>query len=318
MVSHKHKKQNKNMIHLSSTLSASVTNFAAADLEKTISDLSISVVSGGSVALIVLVILAILFSQKRPSIKPVLFGLILLIVVGTTLTISGATVYLNVKSATGGPVHWHADVEYWACGNELELRDPRGALSNKIGTPTLHEHNDKRIHLEGVPVTLPEDASLGKFMQVVGGEVSKNSLIVPLNDEKYFEDTPDELDGDGAAAPDPAAVQPYILQGTDGKYAKFVSGQTCNDEAAEVQVFAYRYDDKTKSYTQTKIEHPEHYEISHHSEVPPGDCVIFEFAPKKDRTDKLCQQYGIRDRDRCQQFGVKPDEDKICEIREVR
>lgn len=294
------------------------TLFASMDLEKTISDISTTAVIGGSIALIVLIIIAIAFNTRMPKIKPFLFGLILLIVVGTTLTISGSTVYLNVKSATGGPVHWHADIEFWACDNELELRDPRGALSNKIGTPTLHEHNDKRIHLEGVPVTLPDDASLGKFMTVVGGEVNENSLVVPLNDAKYFEDHPDELDGDGQAAPVPEDIQPYIVSGNDGKYAKFVSGQTCGDQPAEVQVFAYRYDDKTKTYTQIKVEHPEHFEISHHSEVPPGDCVVFEFSPAKERTDKLCQQYGIRDKDRCHQFGVKPEEEKICEIREVR
>ncbi len=306
------------MTHFLQATLSPVIYLAHADLEKIVSDLSISVVAGGSVALIALVLLAIAFNTKIPALKPTIFALIVIVVLGTTATISGATIYLNAQSATGGPVHWHADIEYWACGNELEIRDPHGALSNKIGTPTLHEHNDKRIHLEGVPVTLPEDASLGKFMKVLGGEVSDSSLVIPLNDEKYFEDTADEVDGDGAGASTPAEVYPYIITGKDGKYASFINGQTCGDQKAEVQVFAYRYDPHTKTYRQTKLEHPEYFAISPHSEVPPGDCVIFEFAPKKDRTDKLCQQYGIRDADRCMEFGVKPDEGKICEIKEVR
>ena len=72
--------------------------------------------------------------------------------IALTLTLStgiliGSTIYLNTNSDSGGPVHWHADIEFWACGNEIELRDPTG-FSNKIGTGTLHEHDDHRIHLD--------------------------------------------------------------------------------------------------------------------------------------------------------------------------
>lgn len=300
------------------TVGTVLSQFSSGDLEATISNLSTTAVFAGSAALILLVVLAILLNKKAPGFKPLLFGLIVVIVMGVTLTISGGTIYLNVKSATGGPVHWHADIEFWACNNELELRDPHGVLSNKIGTPTLHEHNDKRIHLEGVPVELPHDASLGKFMTVVGGEVSSNSLVVPLNDEKYFEDTSEEVDGDGPGAPVPEEVTPYIMTGKDGKYAKFVSGETCGGQPAEVQVFAYQFNKDSKTYRQTKLERPENYKIAGHSDVPPGDCVIFEFGPKKDRTDKLCQQYGVRDVEQCEAFGVRPDERKVCENTEVR
>lgn len=300
------------------TIPSTITTFASGDLEKTISDLSLNVVFLASFFLIVLVIVAIFTTKKWPKFKPVLFGLILTIVLGTTFTISGGTVYLNVNSATGGPVHWHADIEFWACDNELEIRDPHGFLSNKIGTPTLHEHNDKRIHLEGVPVTLPEDASLGKFMTVIGGEISDSSLVLPLNDGKYFENNPDEIDGDGQAAPAPEDVTNYIETAVDGKYIKLINGRACGTKEAEVQVFAIKYNAQTKTYTQTKVQHPAKYEIAHNSEVPPGDCLIVEFAPKKDRTDKLCQQYGIRDKNRCAEFGVKPNELHICEIQEER
>lgn len=294
------------------------TQLATGDLEATISNLSTTAVLAGSAALIVLVLLAVLLNKRMPGIKPALFGLIIIVVMGVTLTISGGTIYLNVKSATGGPVHWHADIEFWACGNELELRDPHGVLSNKIGTPTLHEHNDKRIHLEGVPVSLPHDASLGKFMTVVGGEISSEALLVPLNEQKYFEDAHEEADGDGPGAPQPEEVEPFIMTSKDGKYAKFVNGEKCGDQPAEVQVFAYKYNRDDKTYRQTKVERPQDYQISPYSDVPPGDCVIFEFAPKKDRTDKLCQQYGVRDSDRCEDFGVRPDERKVCENTEVR
>jgi hypothetical protein len=241
----------------------------------------------------------------------------LVVIVSTTLTISAATVYLNVKSATGGPVHWHADFEIWACGNEIELRDPTGFLSNKIGTATYHEHNDKRVHLEGVPVDLPYDASLGKFMNVVGGQVNGNTLVVPLNDEKYFENDEDEVDGDGAAAPNPEFVESFIKSGSEGKFASFAGGELCGGVPSEVQVFVYNYDKDTKTYKQTKLEDPASYAIAQESQVPPGDCVIFEFGPIRERTDKLCEQYGVRDQAKCSRFGVEADKREICEITEV-
>lgn len=289
------------------------------DLEHTISELSKSTVFIASALLIILVILSIwaVRKNKKKLFKP-LYISIAVVAAGATIIISGATVYLNVRSATGGPVHWHADIEYWACGNELELRDPQGALSNKIGTPTLHEHDDKRIHLEGVPVNLPYDASLGKFMNVVDGEISRNTLVIPLNNDDLYENHEDETDGDGHGSPNPHLLEQFITQTKDGKVATFVNGQQCGDEASEVQVFAYQYNEQDKTYRQTKLEDPSNYAIAPHSEVPPGDCIIFEFAPPMERTNKLCEQYGVRDADKCLDFGVKPKDTEVCEIREVQ
>lgn len=293
---------------------------APGDLEETINRVSIVTVIVASVLLIILVIMAmkVVKNKKKKLWKAPIFLAIVIVVIGTTLTISGSTVYLNIKSATGGPIHWHADFEIWACGNELELRDPIGALSNKIGTATYHEHDDKRMHLEGVPVSLPEDASLGKFMNVVGGSIGKDEMVVPLNDNKTFETDQGEEDGDGAGAPYAEQLDLFIKTGRDGKAASFITGQKCGDEASEVQVFVYKYNEKDKTYSQTKLTDPANYAISGHSEVPPGDCVIFEFSAPKDRTNKLCKQYGIRDKIKCERFGIPANERKICENTEMR
>lgn len=292
--------------------------FGAQDLEATLSGLSLTVTAVGAVLVILLLVLAAALNNKVPKVKLPLFMAIVVVIAGTTLTISGSTVYLNLKSVTGGPVHWHADFEIWACGNELELRDPVG-LSNKIGTPTLHEHNDKRIHLEGVPTALPYDFSLGKFMTVIDGGISKDTLSVPLNNSKYFEDGDGEPDGDGPGAPSPELVEPYIKTEASGKVARFVSGETCGEQAAYVQAFAYHFNPAANSYFQTKIADPATYAAAREENVPPGDCVIIEFAPLKDRTDKLCRQYGVRDQDRCQAFGVPPPERQtVCTAKEIR
>lgn len=291
----------------------------ASDLESSVNQLSTNVVLIASVLLIALVLIAMWVTKsKKKKLKLPVFVAIAAVVTITTCTISGATIYLNVKSATGGPVHWHADFEIWACGNELELRDPRGALSNKIGTPTLHEHDDKRIHLEGVPVSLPHDASLGKFMEVVDGKISKNNLVVPLNDDEFFENNKDEEDGDGNGAPSPELLDPFIKTERDGKVASFLNGQMCGNTPAEVQAFVYNFNPETKTYTQTKLADPAEYGITGQSEVPAGDCMVIEFDASKERTNKLCKQYGVRDKVKCGQFGVTGDGRKICENTEVR
>lgn len=299
-------------------MSMTLSYFASDDLEMTVNSLSTNTVLTASVILIVLVALSMLFIKKKPKLKLPLFLGILITVLSTTAIITGGTIYLNMNSYVGGPVHWHADTEIWACGNELELRDPTGFLSNKIGTPTLHEHNDKRIHLEGVPITA-QDASLGKYMNVIGGAVTKDTLIVPLNDnDDLFENNQGEEDGDGSGAQAPEQIQPYIKTTAKGKVGEFISGGYCGDQKAEVQTFVYKFNKEDKTYKQTKLERPEDYSISHFGDVPAGDCVIFEYGPARDRTDKLCKQYGVRDKDKCEQFGVTGDGRKICEDTEVQ
>ncbi len=298
--------------------------FGAEDLETFISNLSVTVTVVGSILVLLLVAIAARIGKSRKkktqALKLPIFVSIVVVVLGTTLTISGGTVYLNIASATGGPVHWHADFEIWACNNELELRDPHGFLSNKIGTATYHEHDDKRIHVEGVPISLPHDFSLGKFFEVTGGGISKSTLVVPLNDDgKYFEDAHGEEDGDGKAAPSPELVQPFIKTEASGKVASFVNGEQCGEQSAQVQVFTYKYNQNDKTYKQTKIEDPVTFMPSHEAQILPGDCVIVEFAPVKDRTDKLCKQYGVKDINRCAIFGVPPkDQERVCDIKEVR
>lgn len=285
------------------------------DLETDIAALSLKVVGWSTIIVITLVLLAWAFAEKKPKLKLPLFIGIAGTMVLSTLFLIGSTVYLNTSSDSGGPVHWHADIEYWTCGNELELLDPTG-FSNKIGTSTLHEHNDHRIHLEGVVVDEKVDASLGKFMHVIGGAVTDNAMVVPLNpDGNYFED---EVDGDGPSDAYRELLNPFVVTGdNDQKFAKFLSGQSCGETPAEVQVFVYSLNEDEDTYTQTKLTRPQDYVIGHEPNVPPGDCVVFEFDVSKSKTDKLCEQYGVRDIDRCEEFGVLPEEREICTLKQA-
>jgi hypothetical protein len=181
-------------------------------------------------------------------VKVFAFGLIVAIVLGVTGYLIWSTVSINIKSVTGGPVHYHADFEIWNCGQKVDLIDPRG-LDNKVGTPLLHEHNDNRIHIEG-PVLDNKDISLGNFFKVVGGSM-ETSIKVPTNNG--------------------------LITLEDGK---------CNGEFAEPQVFVYKTEGKT--FSQERLINPKDYVISAYSSVPPGDCIIIELDKPKEKTDKIC------------------------------
>lgn len=290
------------------------------DLEHHIASLSRNIVIWAALLLIVLVVLSILLRDRKPALKPWLFGALSATLILPTLFLIVSTIYLNVKSDSGGPVHWHAGIEFWACGTELELRDPTGFLSNKIGTNTYHEHNDKYIHLEGVVVRKEIDASLGKFMRVTGGSLSSAGIDVPLNeDSSTWFVTGDARDGDpqGDLAVE-ALASDFVRHTDEGPVASLSSGKQCAGQQAELQTFVYTYDKEADTYSQRKITKPEDYVIRDESSLgPPSDCVIFEFDTPKERTDKLCEQYGLRDAKRCTDFGVKEWNSELCNIEEV-
>ena len=142
-----------------------------------------TVVGYGSVLFGVLVFLMVKLKKRMKSkMKQFVYSLVVLTVGFVSLYLIITTIFLNVTSETGGPVHWHADYEVWACGEKLTLIDPKFP-SNKVGTPVLHDHGDNRIHVEGV-ISNMLDASLHAFFKIIGGELTKTTLGFPTN-EKY-------------------------------------------------------------------------------------------------------------------------------------
>lgn len=215
--------------------------------------------------LLILAVIAVFLKNANGRVKYLLFGAIALVSVLTTLYLVGSTIYLNQQSETGGPIHWHADFEIWHCGRQVNIEDPAG-FSNKVGTEVVHEHNDNRMHFEGVLLAL-HDASIGHFFESLGGSMSSKHLTIPK----------------------------------DSGLTTYQDGDVCPDEsAAEMQVFVYKQslpsDDgqtKDREFSQKKLKDPQNYVISPFSQVPPGDCVILEFDKPKEKTDKLCNFYKV-------------------------
>ena len=226
--------------------------FAHGEIEETEAVSSLTVAATAFTVLILLVFIA--YHGKahiEGNKKTTLYVLIVIVTLSTTAYIAGGTVLHNIESVTDGPVHWHADLEIWGCGEKLDMMDPEG-LENRVGTSVFHEHGDDRIHVEGTPKTL-EEVSLHEFFEVIGGELEENILAVPTNDERE----------------------------------QFINGAACDSgEIGFLQVFVYKTDgDK---YYQEKLTNFEDYVLSPYSNVPPGDCIIIEFGEEKEKTDHLC------------------------------
>ncbi len=204
----------------------------------------------------ILTVISILLKQKSEGIKYLLFGGFIVVAMVNTIYLSGSTIYLNQKSQTGGPVHWHADFEIWNCNQKVEVKDPEG-FSNKVGSEVVHEHNDERIHIEGVIID-DHDASLGHFFDSLGGQLHKDHLAIP----------------------------------TENGLLELENGQICNGQKGLIQVFVYTTEGN--NFSQNKIDDPENYIIASQLQVPPGDCIIIEFDREKEKTDKLCSQYQVK------------------------
>jgi hypothetical protein len=203
-------------------------------------------------SIVLLILISILYRDRSEMGKVLLFGAIVLVAFSYTVYLSTTTVLKNLDSATKGPVHWHADFQIWQCGREIKLKSPSG-LSNRIGTPLLHEHGDKRIHVEGAPEGLGA-VSLGSFFKVIGGEMGNNFALVP----------------------------------TDNGLVRLESGQQCNGEAL-FQVFIYSL--KGQLIEQKKIDNPQNFILQNQTLVPPGNCIIIEQDTEKLRTEHLCESY---------------------------
>lgn len=228
-----------------------------------IKDLSLKLIIISSITSMALVTFSILNQKKLKKHKKLIFLAIIIPVTISSLFLAGSTIYINLKSETKGPVHWHADFEIWNCEQKLNIIDPTG-LSNKAGTSVFHEHNDDRIHVEGT-VNKKSEVDLDSFFDVLGGKLTNSELSIPTNQ--------------GIT----------IIQNND----------ICKNEQGKLQVFIYKVinpDSKKKSgfiYKQEKLENFEEYILSPYSNIPPGDCIIIEFDKEKDRTDKICETYKI-------------------------
>lgn len=165
-----------------------------------------NVVWYASIALILLVVIAVIFKNKfNEREKKAIFFVIALLVVAVTGYLVIGSLIVNIISESKGPVHWHADYEIWICGKEVSIVKPKPPL-NRIGTDMLHDHGDNRIHVEGI-VIKKDLVSLGAFFRAIGGKLTEDEIVVPTEEGKIH-----KMNGD-------------LCNGKEGKLYIFVNGK---------------------------------------------------------------------------------------------
>ena len=236
---------------------------SVSSLEKELSDYSIIVTIAALIIIAFFVSLFLFYSKELKKYKKIIFYLIIIPIIVSSIYLLGSTIYVNLISDTKGPVHWHADFEVWRCGEKLDLVDPQG-FSNKVGSALFHEHNDNRIHVEGVVIDTTA-VGLDEFFDVVGGSLFEDRFSFP----------------------------------TQEGIAEVQNGDVCDGEPGMMQVFLYRVinsEGNKKSgfvYAQEKLNDFEDYVPAPYALVLPGDCIIVEFGEEKEQTDHLCESYRI-------------------------
>lgn len=210
---------------------------------------------------LVLYLKTLQFGSQR---KSIVFSIISFVVVAATAQLTLSTVAINIASESNGPIHWHADFEIWACGEKQHLKSPESLFDNKVGTGLFHHHDDDRIHIEGSLLKV-ETAGIEEFFEVIGGHLHE-----------------DELE---------------FVSEHEGPVS-YKNGDLCNDKESKVQAFLYRVvnaDDGKGNweYEHTKLDNFKEYIMAPHTSIPPGDCIIVEFGPEKEKTNKICESYTV-------------------------
>lgn len=264
-----------------------------ATLEDRFRQTSTRLVLLGSAVLVGLVFLSSLAKRKRNAfLMYILFFSIIAIIVGITAYVAGSTVYLNVVSKTGGPVHWHADYQVWSCGERLTLQSPEG-LSNKIGSNTLHAHADDRMHVEGVVVDY-NDVDVGAYFAAVGGSLTGNSFSYLTDKEMVVRSNGNQCPGgqsgelkvyvNGKRIRDPAnyVLSPYsVVPPGDCIIVDFSPGSASTTEqmCESWEAHGSTYKEAREQFKEHAMEQEEHMDDEEHVEGSQRFGSLATFGP---------------------------------------
>lgn len=130
--------------------------------------------------------------------KTLLMSLFLLAIMLPSIYSVAAFIHESQTSWSQGEIHWHADFEVIVEGQEIDLIDPETfcqematestymcSINDRVGITKYHEHDDDRIHVEGVFKTR-EEATLGAFFNTFQGTLTRDMLRIPTNTDTIY------------------------------------------------------------------------------------------------------------------------------------
>lgn len=120
-------------------------------------------------------------SKKRKGlIKYSIYAIIAIVVIfGLFKLFSGGSDSNNSSDSgpyTSSPVHWHASLDVYICGEKVTIPENAPLGEHHLGLPLLHTHADRLIHIEG-QIWNKEEITIGKYMKVIGEEFTDTTLL---------------------------------------------------------------------------------------------------------------------------------------------
>ena len=97
----------------------------------------------------------------------------------------------NSGPYTSGPVHWHASLDTFICGEKVLVPEEAPLGEHMLGLPLLHTHADRLIHIEG-QVWKKEDIALGRYIDVIGEKFSNEQILDKKNGD-LCDETPGKV-----------------------------------------------------------------------------------------------------------------------------
>jgi hypothetical protein len=109
-----------------------------------------------------------------------IIGVVVVVVIGGLIVFSqpSPSTVGGITFPTG-VVHWHAFPSVEICGQDVLLPVPNPGQGH-LGSPLLHTHDDRWIHVEGA-VNSPNDITLGKYFDFIGVNFSSTQLMDKTN-----------------------------------------------------------------------------------------------------------------------------------------
>ena len=208
----------------------------------------------------ILTLLIITIDKKKwEKYSKLLFILLVIPISISTIYLAGHTLYKNSVSVTKGPVHWHADFEIHTCNNR-------------------HLHISSNKNFNGLDLRNPRGLSnkigTSLFHEHNDNRIHVEGAVLDYNDislSSFFKVIGGELS------------QKTLSYDVENKgVVTFNNKDKCDTgEEGFVQVFI----------NGEKLENFENYILYKNTLVPPGDCIIIEFSPKKNKTKHLCKSW---------------------------
>lgn len=87
------------------------------------------------------------------------------------------------KIPLGVPVHMHAGVDIWICGEHKDLPHAGNETTHGkkfLGIHLMHTHDDNVIHIEGV-INKYEDITLGRFFDAINVPFAEDKILNVTN-----------------------------------------------------------------------------------------------------------------------------------------